>query len=80
MESDCDRVYIVLFRVQGATMYCKVLGFTGVYRRRGGTETKKNLIKDISRVRITSKHIICIVLHYFHGRKSWFNTYQLITL
>ena len=29
------------FRVQGTTMYCKVLGFTG---REGGTETKQNFL------------------------------------
>jgi len=36
--------YTEFFRVQGTTMYFKVLGFTGVYRGGGGTETKQNFL------------------------------------
>ena len=42
MESDCNRV-------QGTTMYCKVLGFTGVYWGEGVLVQKPNR-KYISRI------------------------------
>ena len=72
MESDCNKKYGVL---QG-TVYYNVLQSTGVFWGLlgvGVTETKQNFFIFNKNIYVESeayyKHILFIVLHYFHGQK-----------